>query len=344
MHMKRRQFLSAALVPLIPTRAMGAFVEPLFAFGDSITLASPGGASAPAKGYAALAAAAKGWQLVNTGISGAQIADMADPVMRRIVNADSRSIGLVGFNDNYVRGLPGIEPCAETLKALAAWLGIPESRKLRGVSPAIGYAGSWQLVGAYGATMGRVASYAGDTARFIASGSTIYVALTRFAVGSHGGAVSIAVDGRQAGTWSCEGGQNSYLGTWHSPMLARIPGLSAGEHEVVVTVTAGYVTLLWAAGLGGDTCAARPAVYVGNCLRLDATGYGWGTAGANDSTVAAYNAAILAATDTLRADGLNVVYVDACAAYDPALYIAADHTHPNDQGHARIAQAYLALM
>jgi lysophospholipase L1-like esterase len=34
--------------------------------------------------------------------------------------------------------------------------------------------------------------------------------------------------------------------------------------------------------------------------------------------------------------------VDACAAYDPLN--SADHTHPNDTGHAQIARAFLVAM
>lgn len=317
----------------------------MHAFGDSITLALAGGASAQSKGYAALIAAARGRIIDNQGIRGAQIADMADPIMRTAVNSGTQSFGLFGFNDNYLRGAAGIAPFCETLKALGAWLAIPDSNKITARSPSIAYAGGWADNGAYGGGLGRVTVSSGDSASFRLAGSVIYIAIERFTEG--GGACRILVDGNLAGEWSCAGGSASYLGATHSPTLIRIPNLTNNEHEVTISKTAasGALALIWAAGIHGDGgCITHPSFHVGNCIRMDATGYGWGTAGASESTAAAYNAAMLSVIESLRADGLRVFYVNAFGAFDPIVDGSGDHTHPSDQGHAHIAQAFLSIM
>jgi lysophospholipase L1-like esterase len=80
---------------------------------------------------------------------------------------------------------------------------------------------------------------------------------------------------------------------------------------------------------------ADRALYLGNCLRKP---------GGDDVLVAAYNARIASVVQAARQDGRRVIPVDASAAYDPATMCGPDGAHPNDAGHAAIADAFLATM
>jgi hypothetical protein len=46
----------------------------------------------------------------------------------------------------------------------------------------------------------------------------------------------------------------------------------------------------------------------------------------------------------MTADGLTLKLVDASSAYNPVTDVGVDNIHPNDQGHAKIANAFLLAM
>ena len=180
----------------------------------------------------------------------------------------------------------------------------------------------------------------GDTATINLSGPVIYLCFLRFADGT-GKSVGIKIDGVSHCPISTDGGSLTYLGLRYAPMLVRIEGLTDAPHEIVLTAGSGWgAGFLWAAA----PRASQARLYAGNCLHMNSIGYGMGSAGASSQTADVYSAMILDAINVLRSDGLGVMYVDASSVYDPAIDVAADNTHPDDAGHAKIANAYLAKM
>ncbi|PWB61321.1 MAG: hypothetical protein C3F14_11945 [Deltaproteobacteria bacterium] len=315
-------------------------------FGDSITVGV--GATDNQSAYANVIARRNGWTLTNRAQSGMELADQVPLMYSESVAADANYFTLAGFNDMRQFGTDneGISTYRNGLFAAMAWLALPEAAKTRATADNVAYTGLWDPSPAY-AALGKSSAQQGATAAFSVDGSVIYVgAAARFG-GS--GAFSLAVDNVDRGTWSANASRAPASGFPYVPFLIRLTGLSPGRHTVVLTVTsaADNVFFDWAAGLG-PLPEARPFVYVGNTLRMSAAGYALGSPDWNrgsDAAVALFNAAIRDVCDTLAADGMNVLCVDASAAYDPDTADASpDRVHPSDQGMAKIAAAFIAAM
>jgi lysophospholipase L1-like esterase len=83
-------------------------------------------------------------------------------------------------------------------------------------------------------------------------------------------------------------------------------------------------------------------VYLGNCLKMTASGYALGSPFnvGSDTAVGQFNAIISARA----AAHSNVILIDASAAYNPNTDVSGDNIHPSNSGHANIANAFLAEM
>lgn len=318
-------------------------------FGDSITVGI--GATDNQFAYANIIARQNGWTLTNLAQSGTELADQVPAVYTETVAADANYFILAGFNDMRQFGTDneGLSYYRDGLEAAMAWLSLPEAVKTRATADNVAYTGLWNPSPAY-ATLGKSSAQPGATATFSVDGSVIYVGATAKFGGT--GTLSLAVDNVDKGTWSASASRAPSSGFPYVPFLIRLTGLSAGRHTVVLTVTsaAGTVYFDWAAGVD-NLPATRPFVYVGNTLRMSAAGYAVPIspampANGSDAAVALYNAAAQAVCNALSADGLNVLYVDASASYDPntADLNTADGVHPSNQGMAKIAAAFVTVM
>jgi lysophospholipase L1-like esterase len=88
-------------------------------------------------------------------------------------------------------------------------------------------------------------------------------------------------------------------------------------------------------------------ILVGNCLRMNATGYtlqGPNYAHGSDAIVDAYNVEIAKRVLMVQRPGCRVTLVDVHALYDPDTMASADNIHPNDAGHAVLANAFIGAL
>jgi hypothetical protein len=317
-----------------------ALAGTLHAFGDSITV---GYSATGMMGFAQQIANAKGWTLDNRAFNGTQVPDIAPQVYSVSPSSDSVSIYLAGFNDFRYWGADpsGKQTYRDGLLAMGAWLAIPESAKVR--AQAAVASGSWQPTGVYGGALGRYSATKGDSLTFqTVAGSVVYVAGIAMQ-NPVGGIVGVTVDGIPSAVGHCFGSAptNSQIG--YSPFVLRIPGLRPVPHTVVVTVqSTGTSFVDW---VGVNT--PGPRLYLAGPLRMGqyATAqlqeFDHGTAVLSQ----AYEAITKGVADQLRNDGLDVTFVPVNESYAPTLgdNIPPD-VHPNDNGHAHIARAFLDAM
>lgn len=93
------------------------------------------------------------------------------------------------------------------------------------------------------------------------------------------------------------------------------------------------------------TVADGGSVWVGNCIKpsnyaTPVPPYNNGS----DAGMAAYNVAIAAAVANVAAQGRRVHLVDVSTSYNTATMVGGDQVHPNDTGHAYLANTFLAAM
>lgn len=316
------------------------------AFGDSFT--SGEGASAPANAYTALIAAARGWTATNHGTSGDMVADHADDVFALSVADGTQSTLLLGTNDqrHYTTNTYKQGAFKAGHMALAAWLAIPNARKVNGRAPDSS-TGTWTDMSVYG-SWGRQSIVGGSTITYTVYGSVVYVCSVL--QNSINATFTVTIDGVVRGTYQCMPGGGATItsvnGRTYMPQLIRIPGLSEGAHTVVITVgtasTSNPVYIVWVAGNLGHATKDGPNVWVGNIHRYTPSGYS--TYGGSDATVAIFNDAIRQNCETLADDGLNVALCDSGARLSPSTDLYSDGVHPDDSGHALIAAAFLEQM
>jgi lysophospholipase L1-like esterase len=312
------------------------------AFGDSITVGS--GATVGANAYVSLVAAGRDSIITNEGQGGTQITTQIDNILATTIGPYSASTILTGYNDMRCYGTDATKQAtySATLASALAWLALPESHKVRGTSAAVTYTGAWTAI-----AQGRVGKYsatAGATASFSLTGTTIYVSYLRYT--GTAGNFTVTIDGGAPVTVSANVGVTDCVSRAFSEGLYRVTGLSAGAHTVVLTQVSNTLYFDWAAGFNAPGKLTAPFVYIGNCLRMNATGYAAGSPfnAGSDTAVSQFNALIQTAISTLFSDGLAVLSVDASALYDPSADVYTDNIHPNDQGHAKIAAAFLTVM
>lgn len=322
----------------------------LDAYGDSITMGTA--ASDAAHRFTNIIAAARNWTLSNHGVSGDHMIDTADETYALTVAQDTQSLGLFGYNDMRSGGTgdAGTKTTFQNaLYAQAAWLAIPDSKKIHAQSVSVTYAGTWaDNPTTYGGSLSRYSSAAASTATFTLYGRTLYIGATRTSYAN--ATMSVTVDGVSQGTFSCTGLTDSAsTARDYGPFLIRLTGFTDGPHTVVITYASGTGNIYfdWAAGADGAATVDGPNVFIGNTLRMNATGYTLSPPHdqGSDAAVSQYNDLIQTVVDDLSSDGLQVALVDASAYYNPNTGdISVDNVHPNDTGHAHIAEAFLHTM
>lgn len=339
------QYISAVLAlrgVTFPARTAPTTGVVLKAFGDSIT--ANVGASDAAHAYVGLIGAAQGSTIVDAGISGSQITTQIDSMYATTVAQGQQFSILTGYNDmrNYGTNAAGQLTYQDTLRTGLAFMAIPETAKVRGSSATCTYTGTWTTTAVYGG-IGKNSTTSGATAQCPFTGSTLILGYIKLA--GTAGTFSVAVDGVTIGTVNANAGVTDGNNRAWSAGEYRVGNLTNAAHTVTLTQLSGTVYLDWLAGL--PLTSRAPTVYVGNTLKMDATGYTLGGASyahGSDTAVAQFNAIIASTVATLAADGLNVKLVDVSSTYNPLTAGTADDIHPGDVGHAVIANAFLGVI
>lgn len=315
-------------------------------YGDSITVGS--NASETALSYPGLIATETGWTISNYAVAAKEIPDNARyAIYDHETVASDIAVLLSGYNDMRHHGTDaaGQATYLATLRAALAWLAIPDAMKISAQDAAVTYSGSWTNIAPYGYIAGKYSSSAGATATVTVYGSAIRIG---FVMGTFPGDFTVTVDGTSYGTVDCTGvAPNSGLTYW--PAVFRISGLVNGPHTVVVTVVGGAnIYLDYFAGNNFNVDEVIPRIFAGNTLLMNATGYALGGTtwdNGSDAAVMQFNAIHRRVVGELVADGFNVVDVNATAAYNPYTSdVDSDNIHPSDDGHAKIARAFLMAL
>jgi hypothetical protein len=343
------------------TNLASNIVTDYYAFGDSITQGSA--ASSASKRYANIIATALSYTLHNQGVGGAdmQSRGMIDKIYAYRVGTTTIASLLTGYNNVRHFSWPNTQGIADYKDALGAALvytSVPDSNKVYANNPGYSsytftFTGTWTATSTYttysGGNFGKYTTTAGDTASVTIKGTSLYIVGTK--TNNSSGSFSLTIDGKDYGDYSCGNFSNTDGAdgpvTTYGPLFMRVSNLAPGTHSVVITNnTNAYCELDWAASNNGLWTDAAPAIYVSGPLTTTAVGYAGATVGsANGPTAhAAYTAATDQVVKQLISDGLNVVAVDAMHAYDPDTMLSGDNSHPNDYGHAILAQTFLNRM
>lgn len=276
----------------------------------------------------------------------------AAAILNTAVGDTAVSTLLPGLNNVRYFGMnaAALRMYKNTLYALAAWLTIPDSKKIKARGSGIIYTGQWGDLPTYNANLGRFTITRGSTASAMVYGETIYVQSEQFSV--NGGSFTISIDSAVHGPYSATGTQVGGMSKLtYNPYGLRFSGLPSGPHSVVFTATGtGEVALDWIAVLSGRLKRTGPWLFLGNTVRLPKASYALYPPfnKGSDAAVEAYNLATKQVAADLASDHLGLVYVDASAVYDPDngidLNPAADRIHPANAGYARIADAFIRAM
>jgi lysophospholipase L1-like esterase len=317
-------------------------------FGDSITAGT--GASVQANAYAyLLSSTLTASNLLQYAHGGDMAADMA--YTRALNWATPRNVGtpmqtlMVGTNEGFYKGVGTYENVYKAnLGAAITWLTIPvESKSLaQGANCTV-------TAGTFAAESG--VTVLNDTVRAsTTNGSALSCTITTSGGPVYAWYVQSDSDG---GTFnaSIDGGATTGYTTASTPTIAtqnggtrgvnyiRFSGLTAGPHTVLFTVTSatGAGNSVHIYGLG--TPLTQP---IFNSPRLFVGGVPYELADAASASTAAYNADALSVVNTFAADGLPVAFVDVRQYVKGLAAEMFDTLHPNDTGHRRLANAFLA--
>lgn len=245
-------------------------------------------------------------------------------------------------------------------QALVTWLLAPETSRVRmhtktnsGPNPAVTFTGTWDHAGGFGANFS-FSSGSGDKAAFTTPPGDLLV--IRFgADASSSTTCSVTVDGVVMGYFSSK----ALYDNWSlSSIIIPLPTNRA--HEVVLTQTSSGNMMVdsvdcvdTSTDFGGTLLWSAPAYLP------DGAGIGWSSAGggaanganaagASGATAWLYNnggsdrfaAALETAMNELFMLGFNVVNVHARTGFKQDTHVAADDLHPNDFGHAHLADPF----
>jgi lysophospholipase L1-like esterase len=261
-------------------------------------------------------------------------------------------LALVGYNDQRGGGtdLTRRTHFANTLRGIVGWWCLQDKTMAQ---DADSETGAWTDLTFYGGQIGRTAATAGPTITFTnVFGDAVYVAVQADTTGTS--TYTVTVDGVNRGTfntgpsfYNAAAFAPSYVGPNgngtidENPWAIRIGGLGMSRHTVTVSVASvagGPVSVLWVGGSANTKYPGEgPIALIGNTLRSTPAGYNSGS----DAGVSAYNSDLTLLIEQMRRDGLAVVLVDACQTFDPDTGMSGDNVHPNDLGHAQIAEAFI---
>ncbi|MFZ2199112.1 MAG: SGNH/GDSL hydrolase family protein [Thermodesulfovibrionales bacterium] len=245
------------------------------AFGDSITAGF--GASDNAHSYANIVASSKNWTFTNQAISGSETAGIAYKIFGTPVTSGNISFYLPGYNDMRHHGATeqAMDEYEKKVMNFASWL--TTTNKFLGQDTTnISYTGTWNNVTIYsGVTnLTRYSNTQNNTAQATVNGKTIFIGYTALTTGS-GGSFSVMVDGMAYGNFTSYGALDDFWGLGYAPFVIRISDLSDGPHSVLITVTSetdtsNKVYIDWIGGSMDSSQRTRPALYLGNTLRMNA--------------------------------------------------------------------------
>jgi hypothetical protein len=291
--------------------------------------------------------------MTNEGLSGNIMVQFArNKVFYHSIGTDENYTFLTGMNDLRANASDAghLATYDGLLRACAVWCSIPDTDKLIGQDAGLTFsAGDWTVHSLYGGTdNSNTTSTDGATITATLHGTAIYICYSNLSGQGDGGTITINVDGVDVSTIDLNVGNVAPVSFADWPELIRVGGLADTAHTVIVTaniIGAQRAIVNWFAD-NHSVVAGYPRVYVGNVVRLTATGYAlndpdWDNAG--DADVAAYNVVNAAVASDLISDGLNVHYVDIYSSYDPNLYVF-DNLHPNPAGHVMYAKIFLNKM
>jgi hypothetical protein len=319
----------------------------LHAFGDSITF---GGKSSDfaTKSYIQIVAATKHWPLINLSYPGDQAADAAPRIYgERITSNDIYSLEF-GVNDEWIYGT---DPSKRDVFASAqlselAWLSIPATKRLTAHDSRIQYSGVWTDSSLL-AGVGMQSAQPGASASFLVAGTAVLVGISKSDVAG-GCQMSLSIDGTARGVWNSASSIpiETYNGKTFAPTLIQQNGLSPTVHRVRVAIDwcsspTASAFLDWVAGAGAGSGIQPATVYTLNVPRKASNFYAQ-YPGGSDANVANYNAAIADNVRLLAEDGLPIHLVDIWSQLNVTSDLDIDGIHPNDTGHAKIAEAFLA--
>lgn len=304
----------------------------LFTFGDSITEGAQ--STSTAKRYVNLLSTALGTTLDNSGVSTAMVMDQYSTLFSKLPL--SGDIGTVAFGTND-QAKYDLDPTKrgyfiDGLTAYILWVACQP--RIATSANGVTFTGAWSNAGL---ALGCYASSVpGAKATFTASGTSI--ALGMYRQFGNASTFRVKIDGVSKGVFNTGGDIRTILGGAWGPMCLVFDGLSAGSHSVEIEVVTGgsaanIVYFHWFCSLS----TARNKVAVGNIPKSVAYTYGGSAA-----NVDAYNADIAALVARLTAAGADVRLADVCSALSPSDMF--DNVHPNDAGHAKMANVFKAVL
>jgi Concanavalin A-like lectin/glucanases superfamily/Protein of unknown function (DUF2793) len=319
--------------------ASGLIAAQLNAFGDSITLGT--GASTLANSYIKRIGTSTGWTVTNNAVSGTEIGDSADTIYSANPSDTSQYVLAFGANDiaQKKENANGQSTFADAIRALAAWLAIPASRRIKAQSSDITYGGTWANSANYGGTISRISSAGSSTATFSVTGSSIIIGYSRLAAST--ATFSVTVDSGAPVSVIGSNAAATTLGKTVIPATVIVENLSETWHSVTITVTSGTLHLDWVAGVSEATQGlAGPNVYLSNSIRLGPASFSPTPTFNIDVVTGIYNQLVRTAANKLKEIGLAVQLINVNARFNTSDW-APDMQHPNDAGHLAIANAFL---
>jgi lysophospholipase L1-like esterase len=304
------------LVLLSPVHA-----ENISAYGDSITAGV--GASPVSKSWIGLFTPA------NLAVSGSQAAEVSKAVQSSGPDPDATYTIMIGTNDHrhYKTDTAKQEYFRKFFRQSLAWLALPD--KCKGRDTCMTYTGSWGNTVAN--SFGKVSNQSGAAAEATVSGTAVYVC---YILQNHSLALSSAsveIDSVSAGTigsGAVSPPMNTVKGSTYASACQRYAGLSAGAHDVKITVTSSGKNL-YLDYIAGSSQASAPKILVSNIIQMSSAGYS--TYGTSLANVNAYNAII----EDVMSEFPGVILIDNFTSIDPVADLA-DGIHPNNAGHAKI--------
>lgn len=321
----------------------------MYLYGDSVIAAY--GATVTDNGWGYVYRAAMGGGYLNRGIPGGSVKHIAQNQFADPVAVDGHSVISLLFNDYREGGatVAALKAADAGIRASLAWAAVADSLRTKASQGGV-YAGTWTAPSLAPYGFGRYTIIPLDTITFTVTGRAVYVWVL---CGEFGGKLKLAIDGNvyeEDTQVLLPDGAALGAGPAYQPMLVRIGGLGDGDHACTIqNVSASGATPLYVLGWAGSAAfaTAKPLVVASSPLRMSAAGYAGSGPNYNKGTAAvhrAYAAIARKAALDLIADGANIVFVDAAGAWDPVADPAGDGIHPDDSGHASIADAHVKAM
>ncbi|MDX1917939.1 MAG: hypothetical protein SFT81_02185 [Candidatus Caenarcaniphilales bacterium] len=317
------------------------------AFGDSHTVGL--GASNTNSSYIGILRNGLGWSIDNRAISGQTfIEQIQQKIIYEPISGNTDYIINAGYNDVTQVGLNAAPKLEGQISFAIANLAIPDSLKVFGNNAQ--QTGDWSQGKEW--FKGVTTTINGASLTFQVTGDHIY--LSTYTYDQSDGQFRVWIDGEDQGLFSAgEDFTPTYNGINYYPDLIKFEGLDDGNHIVTIEKISGTdprgLTINWVAGFDDDTIGDQSSdILVAGLFRDN--DWASSTRGpwiyGSDQAVYDVNAVYQSVVSDFQKDGLKVSFVDLDAIFDPARDSnggnpGADNIHPNNQGHAKIAEAFI---